>query len=221
MTIFILAFLVATTIHGLNVKKNSEKFYEPIIKIASKRIWTNKDINEIKAEYCENDIKCAEIIHKSLTSNTAIVVSKYFLMVDFLPWFYVSVSKIDRRLIINNLKYLNDNFNFQNIQIFLDNVSQIKSQSILLVFIIYFISLFFFFIFLIYTLYVFINAKKSIKYLVAFSFLGPITWFLIFKGHSAIHYHINYILWYVFFIPGSVIAIINNLTIYKTKKKLM
>jgi hypothetical protein len=218
MTIFFLAFLVAATIHSLNVKKNSEKFYEPIIKIASKRIWTNKDINEVRAEYCENDIKCAEIFHKSLTSNSAIVVSKYFLMIDFLPWFYVSVSKTDRRLIIDNLKYLNENFNFQSIKIFLDNVSQIKSQSILLLFIIYSISLFTFFIFQIYTLYIFINAKKSIKYLVAFSFLGPITWFLTFKGHSAIHYHVNYILWYLFFIPASLIAIINNLTIYKTKK---
>ena len=145
ISIFILAFLVAASIHTMNVKKESEKFYEPIVKIAIKRIWTDKDINEVRVEYCENDIKCAEIIHKSLTSNSAIVVSKYFLMVDFLPWFYLNISKVDRRLIIDNLKYLNENFNFQNIKKFLNNVSQIKSRSIFLFCIIYSISLFTFF----------------------------------------------------------------------------
>ena len=129
MAIFILAFLVAVTAHGMKVKKESEKFYEPIIKIVSKRVWTNKDINEVRIEYCENDIKCAEVIYKSLTSNSALIVSKYFLMVDFLPWFYLKISKTDRRLIIDNLIYLNNNFNFENIKIFWNNVSKIKSRT--------------------------------------------------------------------------------------------
>jgi hypothetical protein len=221
--IFVLAFLIAATIHTMSIKNKSEKFYEPIIKIASKRLWTNKkNVNEVltnaEREYCDNNKKCEETIYKSLTSNSAIVISKYFLMVDFLPWFYLNVSKDDRRLIIDNFKFLNDNFSFENIKLSYKNLSLIKSQSILLLFMIYFFSLITFLSFQVYSLYIFIIAKKSIKYFLALSFLGPISWYFIFKGHSAIHYHLNFILWYLFFIPASFIAIINNLELRRSKK---
>jgi hypothetical protein len=83
---------------------------------------------------------------------------------------------------------------------------------------IYFFSLITFLSFQVYSLYIFIIAKKSIKYFLALSFLGPISWYFVFKGHSAIHYHLNFILWYLFFIPASFIAIINNLELRRSKK---
>lgn len=33
------------------------------------------------------------------------------------------------------------------------------------------------------------------------SFLGPISWFVLGKGHSYIHTHINHILWYIVYVP--------------------
>lgn len=45
------------------------------------------------------------------------------------------------------------------------------------------------------------HKHRTLIYTTLFSFLGPISWFVLGKGHSYIHTHINHILWYIVYIP--------------------
>ncbi len=47
-------------------------------------------------------------------------------------------------------------------------------------------------------LYLLIDKKVNLKLLILFvgSISIPVSWFILAKGHSAIHFHINYVLWY-------------------------
>ena len=136
-------------------------------------------------------------------------------MVDFLPWFYLDISEKDNRKIIKSLRFLNNNFNIPNIIKTFEDMSKIESKPFALFIAIKSISITTFLVLHVFSFYVFLKANKSIKYFMAISFLAPISWYFIAKGHSAIHFHMNFILWYIFFVPASVIGIINHL---KSKK---
>jgi hypothetical protein len=41
--------------------------------------------------------------------------------------------------------------------------------------------------------------------------LGPISWFILAKGHSAIHYGMNYITWYIVLFPSMALIAASNL----------
>lgn len=45
------------------------------------------------------------------------------------------------------------------------------------------------------------NKYRVLVLTTLFSFLGPISWFVLGKGHSYNHTHINHILWYIVYIP--------------------
>ncbi len=42
---------------------------------------------------------------------------------------------------------------------------------------------------------------RALIFTTLLSFLGPISWFVLGKGHSYIHTHINHILWYIVYVP--------------------
>lgn len=46
-------------------------------------------------------------------------------------------------------------------------------------------------------------ANKALALMLLFSFLAPISWFTLFKGHSYIHVHMNFLVWYI---PSMLIA---------------
>jgi hypothetical protein len=41
--------------------------------------------------------------------------------------------------------------------------------------------------------------------------LAPLSWFFLAKGHSFVHYHMNYVLWYIVTMPIIIYIIVNNL----------
>ena len=208
--IFTLAFIFSITIHTISIKKDNEKFYEPIISIAEKRLWTNRK-ELVSKQACSNNKNCEEEIFRSLKANSLLVVIKYFLMTDFLPWFYLDISEKDNRKIIKSLRFLNNNFNIPNIIKTFEDMSKIESKPFALFIVIKSISITAFLILHVFSFYVFLKANRSIKYFMAISFFAPISWYFIAKGHSAIHFHMNFILWYIFFVPASIIGIINHL----------
>ena len=71
-------------------------------------------------------------------------------------------------------------------------------------------SLISFLLFIIYSFDIFFLSKKSFKFLFLTSLLAPLSWFIMAKGHSAIHLHINFVLWYITFIPCGMLLIINH-----------
>ena len=39
------------------------------------------------------------------------------------------------------------------------------------------------------------------------TFIAPLSWFFLVKNHSYHHYHLNYVLWYLYFIPFSAVVL--------------
>ena len=65
-------------------------------------------------------------------------------------------------------------------------------------------------LFLTLILVAFLRSNLKMRLILMLSFMAPLSWFVIAKGHSAGHYHINYVLWYLPFIPFSFIALFYN-----------
>lgn len=65
------------------------------------------------------------------------------------------------------------------------------------------------------------NTFKRDFVLLGFMFIIPVSWFILAKGHSFIHTHLNYVLWYFGFVPALLYVSISSakaiwLEIYKT-----
>ncbi|TLP70176.1 hypothetical protein FEA48_25020 [Pseudomonas nitroreducens] len=55
-----------------------------------------------------------------------------------------------------------------------------------------------------------LNYKRDAALLI-FSSLAPLSWIVLMQNHSAIHVHLNYVLWYFGFIPAAVFVILRGL----------
>jgi len=60
-----------------------------------------------------------------------------------------------------------------------------------------------------------INHRTFKRDFVAFSFmlLSPLSWFILAKGHSHVHTHMNYVLWYLGFVPVLIYVSINSVVV--------
>ena len=202
--IFLSAFIFSIIVHTKNTTTLDNNSQINIFSIAERRLWSNNSFL-IDEKKCANDTKCVELA-KSLKANPVTVVSKYFLVVDFIPWFYSDqISKKDKNMLKQNLKILNSELNFENIKIFYREIFKNISNELIFFIFIKLLSLLGFFVFLIYSLLAFMYSNKAYKSLTIFSFIAPLSWFILAKGHSAIHLHINFVLWYITFVPSSLI----------------
>jgi hypothetical protein len=77
--------------------------------------------------------------------------------------------------------------------------------------------------FLVVLISVFCLSSKSInqanKGLLLMSALAPLTWFLMTKGHSYVHIHLNYVLWYVPFLPVAALILMDHFTTNRQLQK--
>ena len=210
--IFISAFLTTIILdHKSNDYQNLNE-ENPILTAAKKRLWS-KNPELIAKKTCNKNKSCEDEIYRALNSNPVYVTSKYLLMVDFLPWFYS--NKIENEVkneIKKSIKKINKNLSFYSVNIFYKEMKNILSFEIILFMIIKLLSLISFLLFIIYSFYIFFLSKKSFKFLFLTSLLAPLSWFIMAKGHSAIHLHINFVLWYITFIPCGMLLIINHHT---------
>lgn len=53
------------------------------------------------------------------------------------------------------------------------------------------------------------NAKRDVAF-VLLTALAPLSWFVLMQKHSAIHVHLNYVLWYFGFIPACVFVVVRT-----------
>ena len=132
-------------------------------------------------------------------------------MVDFLPWFYSEkVEDKNKEIIKEGLKKINNNLNFKNIIFFYKDILKIISANLMIFFILKLISLLSFLFLIFYTIILSLKSKKYYKYYILTSLISPLSWFLIAKGHSSIHLHMNFVLWYIMFIPSCFIFLSNH-----------
>tara|TARA_B100000787_G_C16193625_1_gene299171 strand:+ start:797 stop:2206 length:1410 start_codon:yes stop_codon:yes gene_type:complete len=207
--IFITAFL-ATIIFDYKSNNYQDLGKEnPILVSATKRLWS-KNPELIAKKICNQDEICKEEIYKSLKSNPILVILKYLLMVDFLPWFYSNdVENETKNEIKEIIKKINKDLSFYNLKVFFKDIKNILSFEVILLIMIKSLSLISFLFFIFYLFYIFLYSTKPFKYLFLISLLAPISWYILAKGHSSIHLHMNFVLWYITFIPCGILSIIN------------
>jgi hypothetical protein len=63
---------------------------------------------------------------------------------------------------------------------------------------------------------------KAIVFATWFSIVAPLSWFFLFIQHSNIHYHLNFIVWYIPFLPLGVLCfgILINIFIERFTKSI-
>ena len=76
------------------------------------------------------------------------------------------------------------------------------------------------FILLVVVCFVIALRNKTELAMLLFCMLSPLSWYILAKGHSYIHPHLNYILWYMPFVPASLIYIYRKLPLIINKNRI-
>lgn len=208
--IFLFSFISSIKIQFLNKSFNINNIENPIISSAKARLWSSEP-KKIASQHCNGNSDCILEITKSLKTNPLLVVSKYFLMVDFLPWTYSEKIDDKHKLAIKeSLKKINNNLNYKNIVLFYNEMLKIFSLNLIIFFILKLFSIFSFLLFIIYTVILSLKSNNHNKYYILTSLIAPLSWFVIARGHSSIHLHMNFVLWYIMFIPNCFVFLSNH-----------
>ena len=145
---------------------------------------------------------------ESLTASPLKVVGRYFVAADFLPWLgYHNITNSEKDTIKSIYKNPGTLFLYKTFDEFdfLGILGKVLSVIIFLLFI----------------LYVFITSTRvGLNTLIVFaaSLLAPLSWYILAKGHSDIHTNLNYILWYLPFIPFGFLLVYES-KVSKIKRK--
>jgi hypothetical protein len=209
-----LAFLVALSLHARLLSTDSDTPFNDIVLVAKKRLSTqNTPSLAFLKEACKderNPEECQNIIEQSLMSNRFLVTAKYFAMPHFIPWIdRATWNPSDKAA----LKEVRDNPTLKSIQ---SAISRISFQSA------FFLASIAASIvtFLLFNFFVCRAAYKRMDSLSAgllMSLLAPLSWFFLVKGHSYIHYHMNYVLWYLLYVPFGMLLIADRITKKQTR----
>lgn len=204
-----LAFSVAISLHAYSIGESWEDGLNQISMIAKKRISGQNPIS-LAEKSCENSVNNQECKNnylrdygESLTSNPFIVTAKYFALPHFLPW----VDLIPFNPEVNEkLKAIRDKPTFQTA---LDAIRGISLQSITYAASIV-VSMSAFLLFNYFVLREALRRSDSLSAGLLVSFLAPLSWFFLAKGHSYIHYSMNYVLWYLLYVPFGMLLLSKN-----------
>jgi hypothetical protein len=197
------AFSSALLIHAHSIKNGDESGLSHIALTAKKRMYDDKPLETAKA-VCAGDAECEKVMAESLLSNPIKVTAKYFLFPDFIPWASAYQVKKENKnkfkthfqggFTISQVATLGQKLGLYGI-IDVGLYGALKALSFLgFVFLTCMTAIFF------------RRFDLGAKCALAVSLLAPLSWFLAAKGHSYIHYHINYVLWYVPFVPFCMLA---------------
>jgi hypothetical protein len=193
------AFALAVTVHSQSLSEKDSSGFSRILLIAKERVLSDNPADTAK-QVCDGNIDCEETISASLKSNPFSVTAKYFFVKDFLPW--VSLVGHDERY-KEDLQATYGNFSFEGLigLVRALGVSGMLAVAAKALSVLSFIGLLAFIIFS------FRRFSIEIRCMLITAFVAPLSWYFVAKAHSYIHYHINYVLWYLPFIPVSIIAL--------------
>jgi hypothetical protein len=204
---FILAFSAAISLHAYSLRHVSSTPISDIFTRAMARTQS-QDTQLLANDTCKaatNPDQCRKdfVIRETYTRSTLQVTFRYFVMPHFLPW-------IDRIIFNSNdkeqLKEAKENLTIKSLLTLLVSIS---FQSLLFLFSIA-ASIITFLLFIVYCCYLMIKRKDSLSLALFVSVLAPISWFVVAKNHSADHYQLNYVLWYLPYIPFGVLLLQNS-----------
>ena len=188
MSISILsALILAFSFQAGKVSSNFSDGLTYVMTIAEKNTGS-KDPESIAEAACSdkfmsivNRESCLKEYVDSLTAGHWRVIRRYFYFPHFLPW------------IDNLLPYPNHN-----------RILEIRLG---------WSSVYAFRLLLILTGIMVVKKRKSLPWclLIMLSFISPISWYFFAKGHSFIHGHLNFVLWYLPFVPFSILFFIESI----------
>ena len=201
-----LAFGVAATLHVRKLGHGEGMQYERVVDIAKKRLATG-DVDALAREACRNapDLAaCCDGYKKnygdSLTCNPLTLVVRYLRMPHFLPWEdrivptwreYVAIEEVTEQMSLASLKGA--------LGIGPVRASLVAYKAFGLV---------------AFPLFCLLagaaslwRGDRSFSLALVISALSPLSWFVLAKGHSYIHLHLNYVLWYLLFVPWAMLCL--------------
>jgi hypothetical protein len=226
--IFALAFVSSIGIHARQLESLGKPGFSTILLTASKRASAanpssmfEKLCNQAEDlsgfEDCKKNYISA--YSKSLSSNPLRVAYGYLFVPSFLPWLHdytvvpAPLSQHEKSILRNSLgdlKRLRPDLAVQRLVSLPLGAYKKVAQRVQLK-ILQIIQKISFPLFLCVILVVFWPDRPILGYLAAL-FAGSASWYFAAKGHSYIHYHMNYVLWYVVFLPASFVLLVERVS---------
>lgn len=212
LMISIVAFLIAIQLHANATLDDPIGGYERVLLTAAKRLSSDDPAAVAKAT-CNGNLDCEQKITKSLSANRAIVFLRYFYNDKLIPWINAvnfepsevtnirsALAKARAERALSPVLNLDADTLKKGIQIGLLNAAGFSFLASLMVGAVRLRS----------------RMPTHYNLVIATAFIGSVSWFLIAKGHSYDHFHLNYVLWYLFFIPFSIIYLVEFLRLRTT-----
>jgi len=213
----IISFATSVLIHAKSLDSSLVSGIQLIEKTAKKRLLST-DTDKLFVEICGADQDCLakhEQYRKSLEANPIEVTAKYFINKHFLPWVALISFNEQEKELIRSAR--NEIINKTSLYPVLDlEISLIAKLAIYLLGVV--LSNVFFISIVAMCLSLWRTAPSYLLIPLLISFISPISWFFLAKGHSDSHYQLNYVLWYLYFIPFA--AVVLSEVKWKKQKKL-
>lgn len=191
----LLALLLAFALHANALPiENGQNGFQQIVVTAEKRLASGNPALTAK-QVCEGDAACEQVMQASLQSNPLAVLGKYLLVPDVLPW-AGSVRDLDG----DGKQAIRQFLRQPGHASFLALHTRLGTETLVSLFVSRVVSPLCFLLFAVWAFRcAWCNGRVQAITLIA-AFAAPVSWFVLAKGHSYIHTHLNYVLWYVPFV---------------------
>lgn len=159
----------------------------------------------------EKTATCVRRLQESLNAPVYKLIPMYLMMRHFVPWIdYLSAMSEEEK---NELNALAHDFgaaigshSMQSVVRIVENLD----RSLILPIVSTAISVFAFWAFNLAAFYTMARHRSILSSVALASFLGSASWFVLAKGHSYIHTHLDFVLWYLVYIPFGLLSIVDS-----------
>lgn len=211
---FTLAFLVAISIHAHSLRAVSETPFNDIFSRAMARTLSENTVFLAKdaCKTAPNPDKCKKdfVIRDSYTRNPFLVTAEYFVMPHFLPWIDRAVWDPADKAVLKEVKEKPTPESIRSAIVGISFQSLFFLASIAA-------SIIAFILFNIFVCQAAWKRKDSLSLALLVSIMAPLSWFVLAKNHSADHYQLNYVLWYLPYIPFGMLLLFKKLASMHTE----
>jgi hypothetical protein len=204
------AFSIALIMHSFSLNSTSKNPLNEIILTAKIRLSGQdpvelaKEFSKDAADQEESQLEFIDKYSKSLTCNRFMVAARYFVMPHAVPWIdRIRLNDADQ-IVVDEFR---DNPSLGEIRSSISRISSPVSVFLLTS------SRTVFLFFNLLVLRIILKRKDFLSLAVAFSILAPLSWFIIAKGHSYIHDHMNFVLWYLPYISFGMMLLVSSKSI--------
>jgi hypothetical protein len=201
-TALLLALLAAFVVHASSLPSVQGKSgWQQILLTAEKRLAA-RDPAQTAREACAGDADCVAVMQASLESNPLRVAAGYLLVPDLLPWTGSArdLTALQKQALRTALREPGRD-SFTQLRTAVDNAAlfSLLASRVL--------SPLCFLLLAAWACRRALRRGRVHLLTLLAAAAAPLSWFLLAKGHSYIHTHLNYVLWYLPFVMYALIAL--------------